>query len=88
MSVYGLVIGRPKGSKEDREFFRKQMEEADYRITFFKLARDLGAGYWMEVAGERKAVDSFTAEDALWEFTKSDDWRYYAMVIGKKLCTR
>jgi hypothetical protein len=78
-----LVIGRPKGSKEDREFFRKKMEEAEYRTTFFKLAKDLGNGYWMEVAGERKAMDSFTAEDALWEFTKSDDWRYYAMVIGK-----
>lgn len=78
-----LVIGRPKGSKEDREYIRKQMEEAEYRSTFFKLIRDLGAGYWMEVAGERKAVDSFTAEDVLWEFTKSDDWRYYALVIGK-----
>jgi hypothetical protein len=78
-----LVIGQPKGSKEDREYFRKQMEEAEYRSTFFRLIKDLGAGYWMEVAGERKLTDSFTAEDVLWEFTKSDDWRYYAMVIGK-----
>jgi hypothetical protein len=78
-----LVIGKPKGSKEDREFFRKQMEEVQYRATFFKILRDLGRGYWIEVAGEKKAVEIFQSEDALWEFTRSDDWRYYAMVIGR-----
>jgi hypothetical protein len=78
-----LVIGKPNGSKEDREYFRKQMEDAQYRATFFKLIQALGEGYWIEVAGEKKSVNAFQTEDALWEFTKEDDWRYYTMVIGK-----
>jgi hypothetical protein len=78
-----LVIGKPNGSREDREYFRKQMEDAQYRATFFKLIQALGEGYWIEVAGEKKPVNAFQTEDTLWEFTKGDDWRYYTMVIGK-----
>ena len=78
-----LMIGKPKGSKEDREYLRKQMEEVEYRNTFFKLLQGLGAGYWIEIVGEKKNVDTFQTEEALWDLTKSDDWRYYTFVIGK-----
>jgi hypothetical protein len=43
----------------------------------------LGAGYWIEVAGDRKNIETFQNEDALWEFTKADDWMYYTFIIGR-----
>jgi hypothetical protein len=78
-----LVIGKPNGSREDREYFKKQMEDPQYRAVLFKTVQSLGAGYWLEVAGEKKNIESFATKEALWDFTKSDDWRYYTMVIGK-----
>jgi hypothetical protein len=78
-----LVPGKPNGGREDREYFQKQLQEIPYRNTFFNLLKGLGAGYWIEIAGERKPVETFLNEDALWEFTKADDWRYYAFVIGR-----
>jgi hypothetical protein len=78
-----LMVGRARESKDDREHFRKQMEEPSYRSLFLKLLSELGAGYWIEIAGDKKPVESFQAEDILWEFTKADDWRYYTFVIGK-----
>jgi hypothetical protein len=78
-----LMVGKSKGGKEDRDFFRTQMEAVEYRATFFKLVQGLGVGYWIEIAGEKKPVTFFQTEDALWEFTKPDDWQYYTFVIGK-----
>jgi hypothetical protein len=78
-----LLAGKPNGGREDREYFRKQMEEAAYRSTFFKLVQDLGDGYRIEIAGEKKPVNVFQTEDALWEFTQSDDWRYYTFAVGR-----
>jgi hypothetical protein len=77
------VIGKPNGSSPEREQFSKEMETEPYRNTFFQTVRNLGPGYWIEVIGEQKAVDTFQTADALWEFTKSDDWRYYTFVITK-----
>lgn len=78
-----LLIGKPNGSKADREFFKQQMENAEYRTTFFKMVQALGIRYWMEVAGEKKAIQAFQTEDTLWEFTRADDWRYYSFIVGK-----
>lgn len=78
-----LVIGKAGGSKHDREYFGRQMEDVIYRGDFFKIMQSLGTGYWIEIAGERKPTESFQSEDLLWEFTKSDDWRYYSFTIGR-----
>ncbi len=78
-----LVPGKPNAGKADRENFRNKMNDAEYRIQFHKLITGLGAGYWIEIAGDKKAIESFQNEDALWEFTKADDWMYYAFIIGK-----
>ncbi len=78
-----LMVGKPRGGKEDREYLRKQMLEEEYRNTFFKLLVGLGAGYWIEIAGEKLNVETFQQADVLWEFTKTDDWMYYHFLIGK-----
>ncbi len=78
-----LVVGKQRGSKEDREFFRQHMIDEEYRNTFFKLLVGLGVGYWIEIAGDKINVETFQTAESLWEFTKSDDWMYYDFFIGK-----
>lgn len=78
-----LVPGKPNTGKADRESFKNKMNDADYRKQFFTLLTGLGAGYWIEIAGDKKAVETFQNEETLWEFTKADDWMYYAFIIGK-----
>lgn len=78
-----LAVGKPNGSREDREHIRHQMNFPEYRETLLKLLQSIGSGYWIEIAGDRRPVDSFPTPDALWEFTKGDDWRFYAFMIGQ-----
>jgi hypothetical protein len=58
------------------------MNEVEYRKHYFALLQRLGANYWMEIAGERKPIDSFAREDAVWEFTQTDQWMFYTFTIG------
>ncbi len=78
-----LVPGKPNAGKADREYFKDRMNDAEYRIQFHKLLTGLGAGYWIEIAGDEKSNDTFQNEEALWEFTKADNWMHYAFMIGK-----
>lgn len=78
-----LVVGTPRTGKVDREYFSKQMNDAEYRKQFFTLLIALGAGYWIEAGCERKPVEIFQNEEALWEFTKADQWMHYAFIVGK-----
>ena len=78
-----LIIGEIGKSKIDRDYFYRQMMELEYKVNFFKAITKLGAGYWIELAGNKRAVESFQNEEQLWEFVKTDDWRYYSFVIGK-----
>ncbi len=78
-----LVPGTPRTGKADREHFRNQMVDAEYRKQLFTLLTALGSGYWIEIAGDKKAIDSFQNEEVLWEYTKSDNWLYYSFLIGK-----
>ncbi len=79
-----LVVGRESTGKEDREYFRNQMNDnAAYRNAYFKLISSLGVGYWIEIMGDTKPVETFQNEDALWEFTKADNWLYYTFIIGR-----
>lgn len=79
-----LLVGVPGRDTKDRKSFRDQMEEEAYRNTFFTLLQGLGAGYWISINAERKDVEGFQNKDALWEFTRSDDWRYSTFLIGKR----
>jgi len=78
-----LVPGKPNTGKADRESFKNRMNDADYRKQLFTLLTGLGAGYWIEIAGDKKTIDTFQNEEGLWEFTKADDWMHYAFVIGR-----
>ena len=82
MGIY-LVAGHPGKGKVDREYFRSSMNNVEYRKQMFNLTSGLGAGYWIEVACERKNTDTFTTEEALWEFTKPDQWMYFDFMIGR-----
>jgi HKD family nuclease len=82
VGVY-LMAGTSGNGKADRSYFSSRMNDAEYRNHFFTRLKALGAGYWIEVACERKSVEFFQTEDALWEFTKADQWLYYKFLIGK-----
>ncbi len=77
-----LFCGIAKG-KEDREYLKDKMLDEEYRNQFFKLLTALGADFWIEVVGEKRKVEAFQNAELLSEFIKSDDWRYYAFLIGK-----
>jgi hypothetical protein len=78
-----LVAGAPRKHEVDREYFKRSMNDVEYRKQTFKLLNGLGKAYWIEVACERKSIDSFPTEDALWEFTKADQWMYFDFIIGR-----
>ncbi|MEQ1586427.1 MAG: hypothetical protein ABL895_11145 [Cyclobacteriaceae bacterium] len=78
-----LVPCKPNAGKADRESFKNRMNDVEYRKQYVTLLTGLGAGYWIEIAGDKRAIETFQNEDVLWEFTKADDWMHYAFVIGK-----
>ena len=59
------------------------MNDVEYRKQMFNLLSGLGAGYWIEVACERKNTDTFPTEETLWEFTKADQWIHFDFIIGR-----
>jgi hypothetical protein len=77
------LVGNARHGKADREHFKKQMNDPEYRKQFLTLLIGLGPGYWIEISGDRKVIDSFQNEDILWEFIKADNWMYYSFLIGK-----
>lgn len=77
-----LMPGKQNSGIEDRQFFKNQMKQVDYREKYFKLIRDLADPYWIEIAGEKRPVNSFENSEKLWEFTNLDDLQYY-FTIGK-----
>jgi hypothetical protein len=79
-----LVVGTPHTSKAERDHFRIKMNDADYRKNFFALLTSLGAGYVIEIAADRKNIDTFPDEERLWEFTKADHSLYYSFLIEKR----
>lgn len=78
-----LVAGTHRKGEVDREYFKRKMNDVEYRKQTFLLLSGLGAGHWIEVACERKNIDTFPTEDTLWEFTKADRWIYFDFIIGK-----
>jgi hypothetical protein len=79
-----LLIGDAGSNSEDREYFKSQMQEEKYRSDFFKMCQSLGPAYSIEIYGERKPLEFFQTGEALGEFIKSDDWRYYSFLIERK----
>lgn len=77
-----LSAGSGEG-KIDREYFMQQMNAEEYRKIFLNILKALGPGYWIEIFGSRRGVETFQHETALLEFARQDDWRYYSFSIGK-----
>jgi hypothetical protein len=82
MGIY-LVAGNRRKGKVDREYFKSSMNDVEYRKQMFNLLSGLGAGYWLDVACERKNIDAFPTEETLLEFTKADQWMHFDFIIGR-----
>ncbi len=78
-----LMPGKDRGSEEDREYFKQQMQSEEYRSRFYVMLIALGDPYFIDVAGDERLVTSFKDANELWEYTKKDDWRYYYFTLGR-----
>jgi HKD family nuclease len=81
---FRVLLGAERGEAQlRREHFQVTLDEPASRTALFKAITFLEKGYYLEVRGERKAVEAFSTEDALIQFLKKDDWRHYRFVIAK-----
>lgn len=80
-----LMPGKSGGSRIDREYFLKQIENNDYLQNFYDLLKGLGEQYWIEVADDTKSVTYFNSSDSLKNFLIKDNWRYYYFNIGTNI---
>lgn len=80
-----LRFGKKGGSRQDREYFKQQMRNPQYRQDFFKLLTSLDTDYWIRVGNEstKRPVNSFQDFEELWELTKTDDWKTGYFIIGR-----
>ncbi len=80
-----LRFGKKGGSRQDREYFKQQMHDSNYRESFYSLLSALGGDYWIRIGGEstKRPVTSFQDPEELWEFAKTDDWQSGYFIIGK-----
>jgi len=77
-----LRLGKPYHTSKDLDFFREEMQKDSYRTTFFEWLKKLGDGYWIDIAGEKRAPSFFKSPDHLMEclVQESIDWHF---TIGK-----
>lgn len=78
-----LMPGKAGGSKVDREFFKDQMRTSSFRDNYFRQLKALGSDYFINIGGETKPVSIFNDAAALWNYTKTDDWRVSYFTIGR-----
>lgn len=78
-----LVVGTARQNKTERERFKTNMNDEDYRKQTLQLFSKLGPGYWIEVACDRTPVEAIRTEEALREITKRDDGQHHRFAIGR-----
>jgi hypothetical protein len=79
-----LHAGNAKEGRIDREYFQQQMNDPEYRAAYYKMVVSLEKGYRLEISGESREVQSFTTDQALWEFIKLDEWAHFGFKILKQ----
>jgi HKD family nuclease len=80
-----LRFGKNGGSRQDREYFREKMNDADYRLHCYNLIQNLGDEYWINIGNEKKEISAFSNEEDFWEFILNDDWRTDYFIIGMSI---
>jgi hypothetical protein len=72
-----LVLGRSKGSKKDRDYFRNQMKNISFQKKFYKAFQKLGNEYWIHTLTSK---DIKTQNDLLKEIEKEKLDEYF--IVG------
>lgn len=81
---YWCRVGKNGGSVVDREYFKEQMKNKEYRDVFFELVMKLDDEYWILINDEYKGVRDFNSPEELHEFTRKDKLKYY-FIIGNSI---
>ncbi len=78
-------IGKDKGSKIDREYFRQQMMGSPaFRQRFYDIISSLPEDYFIRVRNETKYVTEFPDEPTLTRYVLIDHFDYY-FIIGVEI---
>jgi len=77
-----ILFAKNNGSEFDRDHFRQQMNNTQYRQTFFNALRALPDPYWIRVNNIHRSVSYFNTPDQLRDYTKTDRSEEY-FIIGR-----
>lgn len=73
IGIWLLFAKNNKGSLFDRQYFKEQMREVDYRLKFFSLTNNLPERYYMSLGLKKTYCSEFINSDDLYDFCKHDN---------------
>lgn len=82
IGIWLLFAKENEGGLFDREFFKSQMRNRDYRENFFKMVKSLPNDYFISVGDSSQYLHLFDTAEELHEFCKKDHIQKY-FIIGK-----
>jgi hypothetical protein len=78
-----LSISAQSVFRNQRQNFHQQLEAEPFRKELYDKVMSLGTGYTIEVAGNKRSLDSFQQEQLLFEFFKADYGWHFEINIEK-----
>lgn len=82
IGIWLLFAKENEGGLFDREYFKGEMRNREYREKFFRMAKSLPTDYFISVGDYRQYLHLFKTAEELHEFCKKDHIQKY-FIIGK-----
>lgn len=82
IGIWLLFAKENEGGLFDRQFFRDQMRDHDFKEEFFKLIKSLPNDYFISVNENNQFCHTFQSSEELHDFCKKDNIQKY-FIIGK-----
>lgn len=82
IGIWLLFAKENEGGLFDREYFKGEMRNREYREKFFKMSKSLPTDYFISVGDHRQYLHLFDTAEELHEFCKKDHIQKY-FIIGK-----
>lgn len=82
IGIWLLFAKENEGGLFDRQFFRDQMRDQDFKEEFFKLINTLPNDYFISVNENNQFCHTFQSSEELHDFCKKDNIQKY-FIIGK-----
>lgn len=82
IGIWLLFAKENEGGLFDREFFKEQMRDRNFRDKFYQMIKSLPTEYFISVGGENQLCKKFNSPEELHDFTKKDNIQMY-FIIGR-----